>query len=151
MIAHASHAAPLPCNSKQQCVNMLIDGPTRRQFVYSLSAFSAGTVAPEFRDFYVATLESNGVVGSTFLLIRDNAPPVTQFYGYSNLTNKTPIDWNTCYHWASITKTFTAIAIMQFVTAAVFASIMRSAPTCRSCGKSTIHTARSSRSLFVTC
>lgn len=52
-------------------------------------------------------------MGSTFLLIRGNAAAIKQFHGYSNLANKTPIDWNTCYHWASITKTFTAIAIMQ--------------------------------------
>jgi CubicO group peptidase (beta-lactamase class C family) len=52
-------------------------------------------------------------VGSSFLLIRENGPALRQFHGYSNVANKTPIDWNTCYHWASITKTFTAIAIMQ--------------------------------------
>ncbi len=34
-------------------------------------------------------------------------------FGSSDLANKTPVDRNTCYHWASITKTFTAIAVMQ--------------------------------------
>src|SRR5690348_1683386 len=93
---------------------MSIDDATRRQFLYSFSAFSAAAGRPaEFRDFYFAALQKNGVVGSTFLLIRDNAVAVKQFHGYSDLANKTPIDWNTCYHWASITKTFTAIAILQ--------------------------------------
>ncbi|MGI9075413.1 MAG: serine hydrolase domain-containing protein [Bryobacteraceae bacterium] len=80
-----------------------------------MSAFSAAAVTQpsEFRDFYFAALHKNGIVGSTFLLIRDNAAAIKKFHGYSNLANKTPIDWNACYHWASITKTFTAIAILQ--------------------------------------
>lgn len=94
---------------------MSIDDATRRQFLYGVGAFSAaGVTQPsEFRDFYFAALQTNGIVGSTFLLIRDNAPAVKQLHGYSDLANKTPVDWNTCYHWASITKTFTAIAIIQ--------------------------------------
>jgi CubicO group peptidase (beta-lactamase class C family) len=94
---------------------MLIDEATRRQFLYGVTAFSAAPIAApaEFRDFYFAALQKNGIVGSTFLLIHDNAATIKQFHGYSDLANKIPIDWNTCYHWASITKTFTAIGILQ--------------------------------------
>ncbi len=46
-------------------------------------------------------------------MIGENTAAIKEFYGYSNLANKSPVDWNTCYHWASITKTFTAIAVMQ--------------------------------------
>jgi CubicO group peptidase (beta-lactamase class C family) len=94
---------------------MLIDEATRRQFLYGVTAFSAAPMAApaEFRDFYFAALQKNGIVGSTFLLIHDNAATIKQFHGYSDLANKIPIDWNTCYHWASITKTFTAIGILQ--------------------------------------
>lgn len=45
--------------------------------------------------------------------MQPDAPLVEIFYGYSDLAKKTSVDRNTCYHWASITKTFTAIAIMQ--------------------------------------
>ncbi|MGI8960027.1 MAG: serine hydrolase domain-containing protein [Bryobacteraceae bacterium] len=94
---------------------MTIDDATRRQFLYSVNVFSAAalTQPAEFRDFYFAALQSNGIVGSTFLLIRDNTAAIKQFHGYSDLANKTLVDWNTCYHWASITKTYTAIAILQ--------------------------------------
>jgi CubicO group peptidase (beta-lactamase class C family) len=87
----------------------------RRQFLYGVTAFSATPIAAPsaFRDFYFAALQTNGIVGSSFLLIRDKAIAVKQLHGYSDLAHKTPIDWNTCYHWASITKTFTAIAILQ--------------------------------------
>jgi CubicO group peptidase (beta-lactamase class C family) len=84
------------------------------KFLYSAGALSAGMrTGGEFHDFYVAALQRNGIVGSTFLLIGENTPAIRQFYGHSNLANKSPVDGNTCYHWASITKTFTAIAVMQ--------------------------------------
>lgn len=94
---------------------MTIDDATRRQFLYGVTALPATSLTPqsEFREFYFAALQKNGIVGSAFLLIRDNAAALKAFHGYSDLANKTAIDWNTCYHWASITKTFTAIAILQ--------------------------------------
>ncbi len=94
---------------------MAIDDPTRRDFFYSAGALSAAAVAKPtaFRDFYFAALKKNGIVGSSFLLLRDGVPTVNECFGYSELANKTPVDSNTCYHWASITKTFTAIAVMQ--------------------------------------
>src|SRR5690242_471102 len=91
-----------------------MDGSTRRAFLRGVGALPAAINAPrEFRDFYFAGLLKNGIVGSTFLLLRDKKLSVNEVYGYSEVAKKTPIDWNTCYHWASITKTFTAIAVMQ--------------------------------------
>jgi CubicO group peptidase (beta-lactamase class C family) len=93
---------------------MAIEDPSRRQFLQSTVAASAAVVTPErFRDFYVTALRRNGIVGSSFLLLHENTPPVEIFYGYAQLSGKIPIDRNTCFHWASITKTFTGIAIMQ--------------------------------------
>lgn len=94
--------------------NLVIDGSTRREFLHGVEALSAAIAAPgEFRDFYFGGLRKNGIVGSSFLLLRDNTLSVKEVYGYSEARSKAPIDWNTCYHWASITKTFTGIAIMQ--------------------------------------
>lgn len=93
---------------------MVTDDPTRREFLYTPVAASAALAAPQdFHDFYFAALSRNGIVGSSFLLLRENAPPVDMLYGYSELSQKIPIERNTCFHWASITKTFTGIAIMQ--------------------------------------
>lgn len=94
---------------------MTIDGSTRREFLHAVGAVSAAAAAvpDEFRTFYFAALRKNAIVGSSFLLISGNPPLIEEFYGYSEIQSKTPVDRNTCYHWASITKTFTAIAIMQ--------------------------------------
>jgi CubicO group peptidase (beta-lactamase class C family) len=131
---------------------MLIDEATRRQFLYGVTAFSAAPIAApsEFRDFYLAALQKNNIVGSTFLLIRDNAVALKQFHGYSDLANKTPIDWNTCYHWASITKTFTAVAILQLRDRGASVSMTQSDLTHRSCAKSTIQTGLLNQLRFVT-
>ena len=67
----------------------------------------------EFADFYRQSLQENGVVGSSFLLVHDNAIVTQEFYGLSDLEKRQPVDSETIFHWASITKTFTGIAIMQ--------------------------------------
>jgi CubicO group peptidase (beta-lactamase class C family) len=65
------------------------------------------------KSFYESGLRSNGIVGSSFVLIDGNRTVFQDFYGLQNLHPPQPVDENTTYHWASITKTFTAIAIMQ--------------------------------------
>ena len=77
------------------------------------AASAALPAASEFRDFYRSALHRNGIVGSSFLLLHNNTPILRESYGYSDLSTKKPVDSNTCYHWASITKTFTGIAVMQ--------------------------------------
>lgn len=66
-----------------------------------------------FNAFYEQSIAKNGIVGSSFMLIHDNKLIDRKFYGTANLGEKRPVDENTIYHWASITKTFTGIAIMQ--------------------------------------
>lgn len=66
-----------------------------------------------FNAFYEQSIAKNGIVGSSFMLIHDNKLIDRKFYGTANLAEKRPVDENTIYHWASITKTFTGIAIMQ--------------------------------------
>jgi CubicO group peptidase (beta-lactamase class C family) len=65
------------------------------------------------RSFYRAGLERNGIVGSTLVLIDDGRVILNEVYGEQRLTPPQPVDENTAYHWASVTKTFTGIAIMQ--------------------------------------
>ena len=54
-----------------------------------------------------------GIVGSSLLMVRDGAVVHQEFDGYQDLATKRPVDGETIFHWASITKTFTGIAIMQ--------------------------------------
>ena len=104
---------PAVLKALRKIVFMAFEDASRRQFLQSTVAASAVRVSSErFRDFYFAALRQNGIVGSSFLLVGDNAPEEI-FYGYSQLARKIPVGRNTCFHWASITKTFTGIAIMQ--------------------------------------
>ncbi len=72
----------------------------------------AATVAP-IRDFYRAGLERNGIVGSTLVLVEDGHVVLDEPYGKQSLTPPHPVDEQTTYHWASVTKSLTGIAIMQ--------------------------------------
>jgi CubicO group peptidase (beta-lactamase class C family) len=67
----------------------------------------------EFRTNYLSELRKHGFVGSSFYLVRDNRVVAREFYGLADAGRGVPVDEETIYHWASITKTFTGIAIMQ--------------------------------------
>lgn len=67
----------------------------------------------EFSGVYKKSLEENGVVGSSIMLIHDNDVLFKEFYGMANKEKNQKVDSNTIYHWASITKTFTGIAVLQ--------------------------------------
>ncbi|HKR02397.1 MAG TPA: serine hydrolase domain-containing protein [Pyrinomonadaceae bacterium] len=67
----------------------------------------------EFRSNYEDELQRGGIVGSSFFLVRDNQVVAKELYGLADVELKRPVDEETIYHWASVTKTFTGIAIMQ--------------------------------------
>lgn len=66
-----------------------------------------------FDAFYKKSVQEGQIIGSSVAIVHDNQVIDRQFYGFSNLENRQPVDEYTIYHWASITKTFTGIAIMQ--------------------------------------
>lgn len=66
-----------------------------------------------FKALYEQELKQNGIVGSSFVFLRDNKVVAEDFYGSANLAKNQRTDENTIYHWASNTKPFTGIAIMQ--------------------------------------
>src|SRR5260370_227999 len=77
------------------------------------SAFAANVPdLGEFRELYRSSLKRYGIVGSSFALIHNNEVVAREFYGDA-VRDSRKVDENTTYHWASITKTFTGIAIMQ--------------------------------------
>jgi len=67
----------------------------------------------QFKTFYLDTLKTHGIVGSTFMLLHDNEVLAKEFYGLANIEQNRKVDEDTIYQWASITKTLTGIAIMQ--------------------------------------
>ena len=65
------------------------------------------------RSFYRSGLQQNGIVGSTLVLIEGNRTVLNEPYGLQRLELPAPVDDNTTYHWASVTKSLTGIAILQ--------------------------------------
>ena len=64
-------------------------------------------------DGYRRLLQQAGIAGSSLMLVRDGDVIARTNEGYQDLERKQPVTNATIYHWASITKTFTGIAIMQ--------------------------------------
>lgn len=67
----------------------------------------------KFKIFYESELKKNGIAGSSFVFLKDNQILAEDFYGSQNLEKDQIVDENTIYHWASNTKPFTGISIMQ--------------------------------------
>jgi CubicO group peptidase (beta-lactamase class C family) len=67
----------------------------------------------KFEELYKKDLIDAGIVGSSFVFLKDNKILAEQHYGSANLEKKQPVNAKTIYHWASNTKPFTGIAIMQ--------------------------------------
>jgi len=66
-----------------------------------------------FRETYLGELKNAGIIGSSFVFLKDNKVVFEEHYGSANLEKKEPVNERTIYHWASNTKPFTGIAIMQ--------------------------------------
>lgn len=80
------------------------------------SAPAASTLTdrwPAVEALYRQRVADAGIVGSSLFLVRDGAVAERVMAGYQDLKTKQPVDEHTIYHWASVTKTFTGIAIMQ--------------------------------------
>ena len=60
-----------------------------------------------------AQLTRHGVVGGGLTVIHAGTPPSEFIFGEARRENHQPVDADTAYNWASITKTMTAIAILQ--------------------------------------
>ena len=62
---------------------------------------------------YRAALQRAGIVGSSLMLLKNGAVVAHENVGLQDSSSGRAVDDDTIYHWASITKTFTGIAIMQ--------------------------------------
>ena len=58
-------------------------------------------------------LEAEGVVGGAVWFVRGEETLAREFHGFADLASGRRVDENTIFHWASITKTLTGIAVMQ--------------------------------------
>lgn len=65
------------------------------------------------KKFFEEGVKRNGIAGASLTVIRNGKVIFNDPYGMARISSATPVDEETTFHWASITKTFTAIAIMQ--------------------------------------
>jgi CubicO group peptidase (beta-lactamase class C family) len=74
---------------------------------------SLGDKFANFREMYRKELADAGIVGSSFVFVKDGKRLAEEHFGSANLEKHQPVNADTIYHWASNTKPFTGIAIMQ--------------------------------------
>lgn len=65
------------------------------------------------RDFFHRTLTDEGIVGGAMVFFHGDTVLAREFHGFADLATQRPVDERTIFHWASVTKTFTAVALMQ--------------------------------------
>ena len=82
-------------------------------FLMSLQVAAQSDKFAIFRETYSRELKDAGVVGSSFAFIKDSKVISEIHYGTLNAATNQPVNADTIYHWASNTKPFTGIAIMQ--------------------------------------
>ena len=84
-----------------------------------LAFFCALSAPSSFAQFealpadFRAQLTRHGVVGGGLAVIHAGSPATEYFFGEARRETHQPVDADTAYNWASITKTMTAIAILQ--------------------------------------
>jgi len=66
-----------------------------------------------FETLYENELRQAGVVGSGFVFIRNGVTVADYRYGFADAAKNQSVDADTIWHWASNTKPFTGVAIMQ--------------------------------------
>jgi CubicO group peptidase (beta-lactamase class C family) len=71
------------------------------------------TALTDFRQLHRTEMRRSGIVGSSFYFVRDGRTVAADHLGEQDADAHVPVDAQTIYHWASITKTMTGIAIMQ--------------------------------------
>ncbi|NTU31600.1 serine hydrolase [Brevibacillus sp. HB1.1] len=66
---------------------------------------------------FAEKMKKYNVNGSSFVVVRDGKVIVNKGYGFANKEKKIPVDKDTVFQIASVSKTFTALAAMQQVDA----------------------------------
>src|SRR3954449_12174541 len=73
----------------------------------------AGAQVEALHAKFDSALTQHGVVGGGFAFVHGATPATQYFFGEARVETHSRVDAETAYNWASITKTMTAIAILQ--------------------------------------
>lgn len=66
-----------------------------------------------FKTTFKRLCEEQRVVGGSVLILENGRDLFVEAYGLQGEATKTPVSRATAFHWASITKTFTSVAVLQ--------------------------------------
>ena len=66
-----------------------------------------------FKERFRTEARDAGIVGGSFVFLKGGRIAAEEHYGLANIEKKQAVNADTIYHWASNTKPFTGIAIMQ--------------------------------------
>ncbi len=97
----------------------MITRTTRRLAIAAMGlclATTAWAAGPNFTAFHTTfdqTLTKHGIVGGAFAFEHTGDKPTEFYFGEARGALHQKTDADTAYNWASITKTFTAVAILQ--------------------------------------
>lgn len=108
------------------CASRRKGGWADRRRLLRLAAFACSSLGPfvspaaaqtsrfaDLKEFFVDAVGEEGIVGAGMYLVGPDGVLDSAFAGYADLESGRKASGATIWHWASITKTFTAIAIMQ--------------------------------------
>ena len=89
-------------------------------FLLLFPACLSGQVPPEFNPAWARvsgelrdSLEAAGMVGSSWAFLKDGEFLAQETFGFAEMETGRRVDEATIFHWGSITKTLTGIAIFQ--------------------------------------
>jgi CubicO group peptidase (beta-lactamase class C family) len=77
------------------------------------SSLAAQSPLDDFHARFDAEFHRHGIVGGVFAFIHGQSPATEFVFGEARVGTHHPANAHTAYNWASITKTMTAIAILQ--------------------------------------
>lgn len=85
----------------------------KRIFLIVITTFLTGTISgQELKDFF-STLSKNNLFNGSVVISKSGENTFSNFYGFSNIEKQEKITEKSQFTIASVTKTFTAIAILQ--------------------------------------
>jgi CubicO group peptidase (beta-lactamase class C family) len=67
----------------------------------------------DFQSAFDKYVQDDSIVGAAYVLVKDGKGSEWHAVGMADRDVNQPVDQNTIFHWGSITKTFTAVAVMQ--------------------------------------
>lgn len=66
-----------------------------------------------FQAMFDSYVQKDEIVGAAYVIVNKNQVTEPHTLGMADLEARQPVNANTIFHWASITKTLTAVTIMQ--------------------------------------